>query len=146
MLVYISYSPSDSKLYKSLRDQCEAKGFTIVTREKTIEFKETLTDKGIQKIELANVAVILRSALGRSSFRVFLETDFIASICKDHFILEGPGKTVGVKKIFFEDNAPLGNTENYHASLDALEKLLFEFASQLNPEAFNFIYHTDMIY
>lgn len=146
MLIYISHSSSDSKLYKSLRDQCEARGFTIVTREKTFEFKEALTDKGMQKIELANVAVILRSSIGRSSFRVFLESDFITSIGKDHFVLEGPGKTVEVKKILFEGNAPLGNHENYYASLDALEKLLFEFASQLKPEAFNFIYHTDMAY
>jgi len=146
MIVYISHSRSDSKLYKSLRDECEAKGFTILNRENSFEWMETLTEKGRQKIELANVVVILRTAQGRSSYRVFRETDFISSAGKDHFILEGPGKTVEVKKILFEGNSPLGDNEKYQASLEALEKLLFEFASQLKPEAFNFIYHTDMVY
>jgi len=146
MLVYISHSSSDFKLYKSLRDQCEAKGFTIITREKPFEFGETLSEKGKHRIELANVAIVLLTAFGRSSYRVFQETGFIASTSKDHFVIEGFGRNVEVRKKLFDFNSPLGDDENYFASLSSLEKLVREFSSQLKPEAFNFIYQTDLVY
>jgi hypothetical protein len=146
MLIYISYSPSDFKLFKLLRDQCEGKGFTIVTREKPFEFRELLTEKGMRRIELANVAVILLSSYGRSSYRVFQERTFIESIRKDHFMIEGAGKKIEVKRNVFEDNSSLGADENYHASLDSLEKVLQQFAAQIHPESFHFIYHTDLVY
>ena len=146
MLVYISHSSSGSKLYKSLRDQCEAKGFTIITREKPFEFGETLSEKGRQRIELANVAIILLTAFGRSSYRVFQEAGFIASTNKDHFIIEGFGKNVEVRKKLFEHNSPLRGDENYFSSLSSLEKMLHEFSSELKPEAFNFIFQTDLVY
>src|SRR5258705_269299 len=137
MLIYISYSSSDFKLYKSLRDQCEAKGFTIVTREKPFEFGEVFSEKGKHRIELASVAIILLTAFGRSSYRVFRETAFITSTNKDHFIIEGFGKNVEVRRKIFDHDSPLEINDSYLSSLSSLEKLINEFSAQLNPEAFN---------
>ena len=128
-----------------LRDQCEARGFTV-TREKPFEFGELLPEKGKRRIELANVAVILFSSYGRSSYRVFQEKGFIESIHKDHFVIEGQGKKIEVKRNVYEHNLPLGTGENYHASLDSLEKVLRQFVAQIHPESFHFIYHTDLVY
>jgi hypothetical protein len=146
MLVYISHSSSDSKLYKSLRDQCEAKGFSVVKCEKSFGPGDTLTEKGKRRIERANVAIVLLTAFGRASYRVFREADFIAGTGKDHFIIEGFGRKVAVKRKLRENHPLLGNGENYFASLVSLDKLLHEFSAQLKPDEFNFIYHTDLVY
>jgi len=146
MLVYISHSSSDFKLYKSLRDQCEAKGFTVVKCEKPFELGDTLTEKGKRRIDRANVAIILLTAVGRASYRVFREAYFIAGTGKDHFTIEGFGKKVTVKRKLGENHPVLGNAENYFASLVSLDKLLHEFSAKLKPEEFNFIYHTDLVY
>ncbi len=146
MLIYISHSASDSRLYKLLRDQFEKKGFTVISREGPFEFGEVLSEKGKRRIELADVIVMLLTSSGRSSYRVFQETEFIHSIHKNHFVIEGTGRKAEVKKNFYESNLAPESDRNYYSTISALEKLLWEFALKANPEAFNFIYHTDMVY
>jgi hypothetical protein len=146
MLVYISYSHSDLKLFKSLRDRCEARGFTIVSREKSLELREALSEKGRQRITMANVAVILLTSNGRSSFRVFQEAEFITAAGKDHFILQGFGNKIEAVSKSSESSSAAVRTDHYISSLKVLEKILKDFSMQLKPEEFNFIYHTDIVY
>ena len=146
MLVYISHSASDSKLCKLLWDQCENKGFTIISSSGPYELSEVLSEKGKKRIEISDVIIWLLTANGKSSYRVFQESDFLSRVARNSIAVDVTKKEVSVYRKFFAHSLSPERERHYNASVKALELIVQGFAAHLKRETTHLIQYKDFIY
>lgn len=110
------------------------------------EFSEVLSEKGKRRIEISDVVISLLTTNGKSSYRVFQESDFLTRVAKNSIAVDVTKKEVSVYRKFFAHNLPPERERHYNASVNALEIIVRDFAAHLKREATHLIQYTDIIY